>query len=395
MQFNSSYLYEWGNILLAQHKKWLSKSCGVVISVVICFFGIMYAQYNNASQSIFSHLEVKKREIVQGIGIGDKSITGVACIVRTLSDCDEVQSGDIMVAEMTNDEWLGAMKRCAGIITNGGEASCHAALFGKQYGIPVIVGTGNATEKIKNGDIVTLDCLANGIGRVYGATSNDLSCQQTSIVQHNAAVAVSYQHGGGNNAVREHNNIYQYHYCHDAPQQHYKEDQVSHDSQKLLITQEVFFQHMQKFTANVVSTKNKYWWGKKSRTIEIGAIAQGCDDFSLKCIPVADDFFLNLSDSDIRLMIKTLPVRYLHYINRLIEKCSSKPGDMNWISRVSHEEHIKTISLPAGVNKEELIEDPTKYKKIIDQKMVDVKERHLLIAAGLFARYWCENKCKV
>jgi phosphohistidine swiveling domain-containing protein len=385
-----------GNILFKKHKKWLSKSCGVVISAIVCVFGIMYAQDNNADQSEFSHLDVKKRHIVQGVGVGDRAVTGVARIVRTLADCDEVRSGDIMVTQTTSDGLLGAMKLCAGIITNDGGSHCHAVAFGKEYGIPVIVGTGNATEKVKNGDIVTLDCSANGIGRVYSATSNDLS-QQTTIVHHRAPVVIYQQ----SSSVQEHKNTHQqqYYYRHDVQQPyHHDYHQDAHvaqcESRQLYITQEIFNQHCPRFIADVVSTKNKYWWGKKTRTIEIGAAAQGCDDFSIKCIPVADDFFLNLSEAEIRSMVKLLPSKYLDYINTLIERCSSKPGDMNWISRVSHEEHIRMISLPADVNKEELIKDPAMYKKIIDQKKVDEKERYLLIAAGLFARYWCENKCK-
>ncbi len=56
-----------GNILLVNCKKWFGKSCGVVIGVVICFFGIMYAQRNNASQLMLSHFDVKKKEIEYGL----------------------------------------------------------------------------------------------------------------------------------------------------------------------------------------------------------------------------------------------------------------------------------------------------------------------------------------
>lgn len=386
-----------GNILLVKHKKWLSKSCGVVISVIICFSAIVYTQYNNASQSTLFNLNGKKRKIVQGASFGNSCVTGVARIVRTLADCDVVQSGDIMVAVMTTDEWLGAMKRCAGIITNGGGSMCHSALFGKQYGIPVIVGTGNATEKIANGDIIALECSGDGVGTVYNATQNDLSYQHEIVTPFQVPTVANQSVDGSTVSEYKPTHNQHYYYQYDGELSHHRQEDLvgqSEMQEKQYVTQEMFNQHYSCFIADIVSTKNKYWWGKKTRTIEIGAAAQGCDEFSIKCIPVADDFFSNLSESEIRLMVKLLPSKYLHYINTLINRCNSKPGDMNWISRVSHEEHIRKISLPADINKEELIEDPTKYKKIIDQKMVDMRERHFLIAAGLFARYWCEKKIK-
>jgi pyruvate,water dikinase len=105
--------------------------------------------------------------IVTGLSIGRKIVTGVARVVQGVHDIAQVQDGEIIVTEMTDPDWVPVMKRAAGIVTDRGGRTCHAAIVSRELGIPAIVGTKNGTTLIKNGDIITLDCCSGAVGTVY------------------------------------------------------------------------------------------------------------------------------------------------------------------------------------------------------------------------------------
>jgi pyruvate,water dikinase len=86
-----------------------------------------------------------------GIGYGPVKIVLDACKI------DNVKKGDILVAEMTTPDFVPAMKRAAGIVTDRGGRTCHAAIVSRELGIPCVVGTGNATQMLKPGQVVTVD----------------------------------------------------------------------------------------------------------------------------------------------------------------------------------------------------------------------------------------------
>ena len=68
---------------------------------------------------------------------------------------------------MTDPDWVPAMKRTAGIITNRGGRTCHAAIVSRELGLPALVGTHDATERIKQGQIITIDCSRGDVGYIY------------------------------------------------------------------------------------------------------------------------------------------------------------------------------------------------------------------------------------
>lgn len=109
--------------------------------------------------------------LARGIGIGAKAVTGTVCVVHTSSEAlARVQPGDIMVAPATDKEFVPAMERCAGIVTEVGGLTSHAAIVGLQFGIPVVVGVEGATALLKDGEMVTLDgyrgVIYSGFARV-------------------------------------------------------------------------------------------------------------------------------------------------------------------------------------------------------------------------------------
>ena len=96
--------------------------------------------------------------LVEGRAIGQKIGTGPVRIVHNISEMDKVQAGDILVTDMTDPNWEPVMKRAAAIVTNRGGRTCHAAIIARELGIPAVVGCGDATERLKDGMLVTVSC---------------------------------------------------------------------------------------------------------------------------------------------------------------------------------------------------------------------------------------------
>lgn len=107
------------------------------------------------------------KAIVQGRAIGQKVAVGQVRIVKDISEIEKVQAGDVLVTDMTDPNWEPVMKRAAAIITNRGGRTCHAAIIARELGVPAIVGCGDATEVLKDGETVTVSCAEGDTGYVY------------------------------------------------------------------------------------------------------------------------------------------------------------------------------------------------------------------------------------
>ena len=105
--------------------------------------------------------------LAEGRAIGQKIGTGRVRLVRSLTDMERVQSGDVLVTEITDPNWEPVMKRAAAIITNRGGRTCHAAIIARELGIPAVVGCGDATEKLSDGALITVSCAEGDTGFIY------------------------------------------------------------------------------------------------------------------------------------------------------------------------------------------------------------------------------------
>jgi len=110
----------------------------------------------------------EKREVlIEGRAIGQKIGQGTAKIIYSIDQMDEIQPGDVLVTDMTDPDWEPIMKIAAAIVTNRGGRTCHAAIIARELGIPAVVGCGNATKLIKEGQKVTVSCVEGDTGLVY------------------------------------------------------------------------------------------------------------------------------------------------------------------------------------------------------------------------------------
>jgi pyruvate,water dikinase len=112
-------------------------------------------------------LKDRSTVISKGRSIGQKIGAGTARVIRSVSEMNRVQNGDVLVSDMTDPDWEPVMKRASAIVTNRGGRTCHAAIIARELGIPAVVGCGDATEAIDDGAAVTVSCAEGDEGFVY------------------------------------------------------------------------------------------------------------------------------------------------------------------------------------------------------------------------------------
>lgn len=105
--------------------------------------------------------------LVTGQAVGTRISAGPVRVIRDAAHLDEVQAGDVLVAQMTDPDWEPVMKRVAAIVTDQGGRTAHAAIVSRELGLTCIVGAGNATQVLSTGDMVTVSCAEGSEGHVY------------------------------------------------------------------------------------------------------------------------------------------------------------------------------------------------------------------------------------
>jgi len=105
--------------------------------------------------------------LVTGRAVGGKIQSGVVRIIQNLNQLTEFKEGEILVADTTSPDWVAVMKKAAAIVTNRGGRTCHASIVARELGIPAVVGTGDATSILKDGQKITVSCASGASGTVY------------------------------------------------------------------------------------------------------------------------------------------------------------------------------------------------------------------------------------
>jgi pyruvate,water dikinase len=113
------------------------------------------------------HIGKRGKVITTGRSVGSKIGTGKAQIVQDVHDMKKFRKGNVLVTDMTDPDWEPIMKIASGIVTNRGGRTCHAAIISRELGIPCIVGTNVATQKIRNKQPITVSCAEGETGYIY------------------------------------------------------------------------------------------------------------------------------------------------------------------------------------------------------------------------------------
>ena len=109
----------------------------------------------------------EKVVLCEGRAIGQKVGQGKVRLVKDASEMDSVEAGDVLVTDMTDPDWEPVMKRASAIVTNRGGRTCHAAIIARELGIPAVVGCGDATDLLSEGQEVTVSCAEGDTGFIY------------------------------------------------------------------------------------------------------------------------------------------------------------------------------------------------------------------------------------
>jgi pyruvate, water dikinase len=131
------------------------------------------------SQSRF-RLNATGPVLVEGRAIGQRIGAGKVRILTAIDQMASFQTGDVLVADMTDPDWEPIMKRASAIVTNRGGRTCHAAIIARELGIPAVVGTGNATDALSDGQEVTVSCADGETGSIYEGLL-DFSVEETGV----------------------------------------------------------------------------------------------------------------------------------------------------------------------------------------------------------------------
>ncbi len=112
-------------------------------------------------------LKEQGKVLVEGRSIGQRIGSGPVKLINDISQMDMVHSGDVLVTDMTDPDWEPIMKRASAIVTDRGGRTCHAAIIARELGIPAVVGCGDATQRLSDGQPVTVSCAEGDTGLIY------------------------------------------------------------------------------------------------------------------------------------------------------------------------------------------------------------------------------------
>lgn len=124
------------------------------------------SQQGAESQQRFK-LKASGNVLAHGRAIGQKIGSGAVRVIEDAREMERVQPGDVLVTDMTDPNWEPVMKRAAAIVTNRGGRTCHAAIIARELGIPAVVGCGDATDHVTDGQMVTVSCAEGDTGKIY------------------------------------------------------------------------------------------------------------------------------------------------------------------------------------------------------------------------------------
>ncbi|WP_122875035.1 phosphoenolpyruvate synthase [Pseudomonas viridiflava] len=124
---------------------------------------------SRASANVMERYLLKEtgKVLVEGRAIGQRIGAGKVRIIKDVSEMDKVQAGDVLVSDMTDPDWEPVMKRASAIVTNRGGRTCHAAIIARELGIPAVVGCGNATQLLQDGQGVSVSCAEGDTGYIF------------------------------------------------------------------------------------------------------------------------------------------------------------------------------------------------------------------------------------
>jgi len=165
-------LAKWGLAIEEHYKKtmdieWVKDDKTGELFIVQARPETVHSIHQNGVFKSYSLSDKNPKLVMKGLGVGNSIVSGIVKIVKNTTDLSEISSKTILVTEMTEPDWVPALKRAAGIVTDFGGRTCHAAIVSRELGIPAVVGTENATRKLKNGQKITISSAEGDEGKIF------------------------------------------------------------------------------------------------------------------------------------------------------------------------------------------------------------------------------------
>ena len=129
----------------------------------------------------FHQKQSDDQSLITGLGASPGIVEGIARVVRTVDEFDEVRDGDILVCQMTNPAWVVLFTKIAGLVTDTGGTTSHPAVLAREFGIPAVIGTSVATHRIATGDRLKIDGTAGRVEILGGAPAESAVAPATAI----------------------------------------------------------------------------------------------------------------------------------------------------------------------------------------------------------------------
>ncbi len=125
-------------------------------------------QARRASTELTTYkLKQAAERLLSGAAVGEAIAAGPVCVLQTAGEIGRFVPGSVLVTSITDPDWVPIMKLAAAVVTDHGGRTSHAAIVSRELGLPAIVGTGNATSVLRDGDVVTVSCAEGDVGNVY------------------------------------------------------------------------------------------------------------------------------------------------------------------------------------------------------------------------------------
>ena len=169
-------LAHWANTIAEHYQKpmdieWAKDGLTGELFIIQARPETVHSQKN--SFKVKEYTLIQKGEILaEGEAIGSKVISGIARILQSPGESDKLSTGEIVVTDLTSPDWDPILKKASAIITNKGGRTSHASIVARELGVPAIVGTGNGTEAIGDGELITVSCCEGRTGFVYNGKVN-------------------------------------------------------------------------------------------------------------------------------------------------------------------------------------------------------------------------------
>ncbi|MCB1040817.1 MAG: phosphoenolpyruvate synthase [Acidimicrobiales bacterium] len=107
------------------------------------------------------------RVLIEGLSVGDAAASGPVCVLESAAEADRFPDGGVLVARITDPDWVPVMRKASAVVTDRGGRTSHAAIVSRELGVPAVLGTEHGTKLLRDGQMVTVSCAEGDIGFVY------------------------------------------------------------------------------------------------------------------------------------------------------------------------------------------------------------------------------------